>query len=91
MNGQEPDQKTVDDLTTKLTAKMDVLDGILAKQHFMGGNEFSLVDIFYIPATARFFDANIGHLVDDRPNVKAWWERVSTRESWKKLSKVYAF
>lgn len=51
----------------------------------MGGDEFSLVDIFYLPYTAKLYEVGLGSLIDDQPNVKAWWERVSTRDSWKQV------
>ncbi|EWZ34192.1 hypothetical protein FOZG_12195 [Fusarium oxysporum Fo47] len=35
---------------TKLHAKLDVLDRILATQDYLGGAEFTVVDILYMPA-----------------------------------------
>ncbi|KAH7220531.1 putative glutathione-S-transferase theta, GST [Fusarium oxysporum] len=35
---------------TKLHAKLDVLDKILATQDYLGGAEFTVVDILYMPA-----------------------------------------
>jgi glutathione S-transferase len=51
----------------------------------MGGDEFSLVDIFYLPYTQKLFEVGDGELITSRPNVNAWWQRVSTRDSWKKV------
>lgn len=51
----------------------------------MGGNEFSLVDIHYLSLTQKLFEADAGYLINDRPHLKAWWERVSRRDSWKKV------
>lgn len=64
--------------------RLDVFEDILSKQQYMGGDEFSLIDIYYLPYTQKLFDAGYGHLITDRPHVKAWWERVSSRESWQK-------
>lgn len=76
----------VDDFSAKLKRKLVVFNEILGKQKYMGGDEFSLVDIFYLPYTAKLYQIGEGALIDDQPNVKAWWERVSTRESWKKVT-----
>jgi len=43
------------------------------------------VDIFYLPYTMKLYEVGLGSLIDDQPNVKAWWERVSTRDSWKQV------
>ncbi|KAH8819243.1 putative glutathion S-transferase II, GST-II [Xylogone sp. PMI_703] len=75
-----------DDLREKLGPKLDVYDRILSKQKYMAGDEFSLIDIYYMPYTDLLYKAGEGKLIDDRPNLKAWWERVSSRESWMKVS-----
>jgi glutathione S-transferase len=74
-----------DDLREKLSPKLDVYDKILSKQKYMAGDEFSLIDIFYMPYTELLYQAGEGKLIDDRSHVKEWWERVSSRESWKKI------
>jgi glutathione S-transferase len=51
----------------------------------MAGDEFSLIDIYYMPYTELLYQAGEGKLIDDRPHLKEWWERVSSRESWKKI------
>jgi len=75
----------LDERTTKFKAKLEAFNTILGSQKFMGGDEFSLVDIFYLPYTAKLYEVGLGSLIDDQPNVKAWWERVSTRDSWKQV------
>jgi len=81
--GLDPVPEIVDFTTAKLSEKLDVFEIILSKQKFMGGGDFSLIDIFYIPYTQKLFEAGKGHLITDRPHVKAWFERVTARESWK--------
>jgi len=70
-------------VTKKLSDKLDIFDTLLAKQKYMGGNEFSLIDIFYMPYTEKLFEAGEGELITSRPNVKAWWDRVTARPTWK--------
>jgi len=75
--------------TEKFNKKLDVFDQILGKQKYMGGDEFSLIDIFYLPHTQKLFVIGEGAFIESRPNLKAWWERVSTRDSWKKAYKEF--
>ena len=89
--GTKPDEKKVAELKSTLSAKLDVIDGILAKQQYMGGTNFSLIDIFYIPLTQRILASRDDHLIKDRSHLKAWWEKMMERESWKELIKRYAF
>lgn len=83
--GLEPDAKLVEHFESGLVPKLDVFDGILAKQEYMAGKDFSLVDIFYLPYAQKLLDAGDGYLIDDRPHLKIWWEKVSGRDSWKKV------
>ncbi|KAL5066468.1 hypothetical protein RYX36_028205 [Vicia faba] len=32
--------------------------------------------------------AKMGHLVCEKKNVKAWWEKISSRPAWKKLKNL---
>jgi glutathione S-transferase len=79
----EPVPEVVEVVTKKLSAKLDIYDTDLAKQKYMAGDEFALVDIFYMPYTEKLFEAGVGDLITSRPNVKAWWERISSRATWK--------
>lgn len=45
---------------------------------------FSLADICYAPYLQYLFDMRIALGVTDRPNVAAWWGRVSERPAWQK-------
>jgi len=85
MKGAGTLEVVVDDAIANFNKKLDVFEGILGKQKYMGGDEFSLIDIFYFPYTQKLFETGDGALITSRPNVNAWWERVSTRDSWKKV------
>jgi glutathione S-transferase len=86
MKGLPVVTELVDDFTAKLKGRLVVFNQILGKQKYMAGDEFSLVDIFYLPYTAKLYQIGLGGLIDEQPNVKAWWETVSNRESWKKVT-----
>ncbi|TAQ89237.1 hypothetical protein B7494_g2444 [Chlorociboria aeruginascens] len=84
MRGNEPDPKLVEFFKSGLAPKLDIFDGILAKQAYMAGNEFSLIDIHYYPYMTKLIQGGNGDMINDRPNIKAWWEKISAREAWKK-------
>ncbi|EUC39795.1 hypothetical protein COCMIDRAFT_10184 [Bipolaris oryzae ATCC 44560] len=86
MFGQPVDEVALENAKKTLAEKLDVFDGILAKQDYLGGTNFSLVDIFYMPLISKLFEVNEGDLVGTRPSVQAWWDRVSARKSWKRLA-----
>lgn len=71
----------------KLHAKLDTLDKILSKQSYLGGPDFTVVDIFYMPAVNALHQADEGQAFQQRKNLGAWWNKVSSRESWKKVNK----
>ena len=86
LKGLETNQAIVDAHIAKFQSKLPAFDQILGKQKYMGGDEFSLIDIFYMPYTEKLYTIGDGGLIDAHPNVKAWWERISSRESWKKAN-----
>jgi glutathione S-transferase len=73
-------------VTKKLSEKLDIFATVLAKQKYMGGDNFSLIDIFYMPYTEKLFEAGEGELITSRPSVKAWWDRVTSRTTWKTVN-----
>lgn len=83
--GGEPDEQTVTKLRETLSAKLEVFESVvLAKQLYMAGNEFTIVDIYYMPMVAYILKTEEAGLITSRPNLKEWWEKVSSRESWRK-------
>ena len=70
----------------KLHAKLDVLDKILSEQSYLGGPGFTVVDIFYMPVVNALHQAGEGQAFEQRKNLGAWWNKVSSRESWKKVN-----
>lgn len=84
MFGRPVDEHTLSRFTTILEGKLDVFNKILGKQEYMGGDTFSLIDIFYMPYVGALFKCGCEDLFTSRENFMAWWGRVSTRDSWKK-------
>lgn len=90
MYGGAPDSERVKQLTEKLTNYLNVYEKILAKQEFIGGHQFTLADIYHLPYGNYLFNEKVGlgHLINERPHVKAWWERITKRESWVEALKL---
>ncbi|OWY50318.1 fungal specific transcription factor [Alternaria alternata] len=85
MFGQPTEEPVLEKARNALSENLDMFNNILAKQDYMGGDVFSLIDIFYMPLLGKLFEVQEGDLFATRNNVQAWWERVSARDSWKKL------
>lgn len=88
MKGFPTDQGVLEFAIDGLIKKLAIFDVILGKQAYMGGEKFSLIDIFYMPLTRLLFKAGNGDLIENLPNVNAWWQKVSTRESWQKVTQA---
>jgi glutathione S-transferase len=83
MRGQQPDLAKIEEAKPKLEKCLAVLDQQLAKGPHLLGDQFTLADIFYMPYFEYAMRTPGKELVLARPNVTAWWKRVSERASWK--------
>jgi glutathione S-transferase len=45
--------------------------------------KFTLADLFHLPYGAWLAKIGEGDLIESRPNVKQWWDRITSRISWK--------
>jgi glutathione S-transferase len=84
----EPDPAVVKVLVGKLTACMDVYEKHLAKgSPYLCGNDFTLADLVHLPYAGMVIAATPhGDIFKTRPNVWKWWERISSRPSWKAVN-----
>ena len=73
--GMPTDEAAVADARAKVAAHLDVLNGILTKRSFCAGEKFGLADLFYLPTLKQLMQVGEGGLVEERANVKGWWER----------------
>ncbi|KAF2104069.1 glutathione S-transferase [Rhizodiscina lignyota] len=85
--GMIPDQAVIEKSRKSVAATLAVVDGILSKQKYMGGETFSLADISFLPEFLALSVTGEDEAIKANPNVKRWWEEVSGRESWKRVSK----
>ena len=84
----EADEVTVKALVDKANQYLDVYEKILSKQEYIGGNTFTLADIYHLPYGSMLFLPNVGYgsLIEDRPHVKAWWDKITSRSSWQQVN-----
>jgi glutathione S-transferase len=75
----------VSDSLKAVEAFFDVAEKFLEERKYMAGNEFTLVDLYYIPLVKRLFVCGFGDAVTGRKNVGEWWERVSGRPAVKEV------
>ncbi|KIN03541.1 hypothetical protein OIDMADRAFT_158221 [Oidiodendron maius Zn] len=79
------DPLLIDSLTTQLAAKLDTINKILGQQDYMAGMEFTVVDIFYMPYMSKLVEMDSSAMFLTRLHLKAWWDRIESRESYQRV------
>ena len=81
----DADPAKVEEHRKKTSDCLDVYEKILKDKQYVCGNDFTIADIFHIPYAAMAVGAaGQSDLFENpaRPNVNAWWKRISSRPSW---------
>jgi glutathione S-transferase len=86
MRGGTPDMDKVRKGRDETAKALDVVDRALMTQAYLSGDRFSLADISWMPYLQYLSATPHGTLITERPHVKSWWQRISTRPSWKKVA-----
>jgi glutathione S-transferase len=86
MGGGAPDMAKVAKGRDETARVLDITDRALMSQAYLAGDKFSLADICWQPYLQYLTATPHGTLITERPHVKAWWERISTRPTWKKVN-----
>ena len=77
--GLPPDDAVVADAVRSVEMFFDVAEHLLHHKDYMAGNDFTLVDIYYIPLIQRLFACGYGDIIASREAVSAWWDRCVNR------------
>jgi len=85
MMGKQADMAAVEQGKSDTGRTLDVLARHLEKNEYLAPSGFSLADISYMPYIEYLFAAKSGDLITSRAPVAGWWERISSRPSWKKV------
>ena len=91
MFGGKTDEAAVARHAEKAKQGLDVMDAHLAKNEYLAGAQFSLADAFFMPYFALALHTPEATLLTGRPNIDAWWKRVSARPSWTKAQELNEF
>ena len=84
MMGGQPDTLRIDVCTKDFERYAPVLDAHLAGKPWVAGSDFTVADISLAVVTEMAFGCGLD--VAKFPNIKAWFGRVSERDSWRKAS-----
>ncbi|TFK27956.1 glutathione S-transferase [Coprinopsis marcescibilis] len=82
LKGLQPNEEIVKAHTEKLEGKLAAYDKILASHKYLAGDEPTLADLFHLPYGARLLAAG-NSSIDKFPNVKRWWDDLTSEPSWK--------
>lgn len=77
--GLPPDDAVVSDALRSVEMFLYVAERLLRNKDYMAGNDFTLVDIYYIPLIQRLFARGYGDIIVGREAVSAWWDRCVNR------------
>ncbi|KAJ7071778.1 glutathione S-transferase [Mycena belliarum] len=80
--GKPTDQRVYAAAVAQLAATLAVYERILARQRFLGGEAFSLVDVFHVSFGPLLARAGCDLMTAAGPNVARWWGEVIARPSW---------
>lgn len=84
--GLASDEAAVSNALRSLEEFFDIQERLLQDRDYMAGDEFTLVDIYYIPLIQRLFACGYGDIIVSREAVNAWWERCVHRPTVQKMS-----
>ena len=84
--GIPSDEKVIEESEKKLGKVLDIYEERLSKSKYLAGNFFSLADLSHLPFTKFLADMGKMYLIEERKHVKAWWDDISNRPSWKVVS-----
>jgi glutathione S-transferase len=82
MRGQPTDAAKLEEGRVKLAPALAVLDAQLAQGPHLVGEQFTLADICFMPYIEYVMQTSAKDVILGRPNVAAWWKRISERPSW---------
>jgi glutathione S-transferase len=86
MRGGTIDLEVLDRARVAAGRALAIVDAALAGRSYLAGDDVTLADISLAPVIGMLAVAGEGELVERRPGLAAWWERVSARPSWKQAT-----
>lgn len=84
--GGTPNMDLVEAGRKELANPLNVLNKALSNKTYLAGDQFSLADLSFMPYLEYLYACNAADLVEERQNVRNWWNLISERPSWKKAT-----
>lgn len=81
---QEPDENIIKQNLDKLLPILNIYDKHLADHEYLA-DTYSIADISHLPYLRMFYENGFNQYVDERPNLKRWYDSLSNKPMWKKL------
>ncbi|KAG8389458.1 hypothetical protein BUALT_Bualt02G0231500 [Buddleja alternifolia] len=85
IKGMTADEAVVEQLGAQLATVLDVYEARLGESKYLGGDDYSLVDLHHIPFINKLMQTKIKTLFDERPCVSVWCKDLLTRPIWHKV------
>ncbi|GAB4841152.1 hypothetical protein Ancab_021896 [Ancistrocladus abbreviatus] len=85
--GKSTDQAVVESCLEKLEKLLDIYESRLSTSKYLAGDHYSLADLQHLPCTHHLVvNTPHGKMITSRPHLKAWWDDISSRPAFKKIS-----
>jgi glutathione S-transferase len=81
-----PDEKVTADLRAQLTTVLKTYETILSKQKYIGGDTFTIGDLYHLSYLNLLKKTGDDKLWDGLPNVTRWVDEILARPQWVKAS-----
>lgn len=83
--GLPANEAVISDALRSIEMFFDVAERLLQHKDYMAGNDFTLIDIYYIPLIQRLFTCGYGDIIGSREAVSAWWNRCVNRPAIQRM------
>jgi glutathione S-transferase len=85
--GGEQDLQLIAASRAAMQLALDQADAWLTTNAYFAGTTFSLADIHWMPFVEYLVQGGYAALIDERPQLRAWWDRVSSRPTWQRIAR----
>ncbi|XWW97037.1 hypothetical protein V2A60_005017 [Cordyceps javanica] len=86
--GLPADEAAVSKALGALESFFDVVAALLRERRYMAGDDFTVVDLYYIPSIQKLIACGYGNVVFSRKAVGDWWERCINRPAVQRIVAV---
>ncbi|KAH7837459.1 hypothetical protein Vadar_014087 [Vaccinium darrowii] len=83
--GMTTDAAVVQEAAAKLGQVLDIYEARLGQSKYLGGDDFTLVDLHHLPFIQSLMGSQVKKLFDSRPRVSAWCTQILARPAWLKV------